>query len=285
MNNSPSAPLHAVQSARSIGALVRQLRKDRHLTGTSLAQQAGLSQSRVSRIEGGHVFNRPDEIRSILNILDAPRTIRQQVDILFARIGEVAEKNYIAKYTFSSVERISQRESNAQSIRTFVFSGIPVLLQTMQYRRELLINLGADLKDLPHWLRALDERQAMMWQGEKAYDFLIHEAAMYCRVSNLGTLIAQLERLEHYLDLNRVSIGIIPMEAGLVDGCDCTLVLYDEAEIVREIGNETISSTDSPTVMQFLSLYTTLGSRAMYGTEAIKLIRKAEKYLSGSGAG
>ncbi|MEK7152781.1 MAG: helix-turn-helix transcriptional regulator, partial [Patescibacteria group bacterium] len=93
--------------SKQIGETIRTLRRQRNLTGEELARKAGLSQSKISKIETGQYRNlQIKELEIVLNILDAPKTIRQQIQLAMDHLQPdmIVHKAYGIPYMSGYVE-------------------------------------------------------------------------------------------------------------------------------------------------------------------------------------
>jgi transcriptional regulator with XRE-family HTH domain len=61
------------------GEMVRTLRRDAGLTGVELARRVGISQSRISRIETGHLVPQTDEVVRLADALRVDANTREQL--------------------------------------------------------------------------------------------------------------------------------------------------------------------------------------------------------------
>src|ERR1700691_1655660 len=121
----------------NIGQLIRELRRQRNMTGGELAQRIGLSQSKISKIETGLDTNIPSSrIEKILNILEAPQTIRQQIQASLGN-SDIVQVRRLRTRPVSAHERALEELRVVNLLRTFSFNLCPALLQTVEYREAL----------------------------------------------------------------------------------------------------------------------------------------------------
>jgi len=261
-----------------IGELIRDLRHQRHITGGELGIKAGLSQSKISKIETGSDTNiRPETLEAILNILDAPQIIRQRVLTLFGQPETLRVRRYRNEQPYElSLEHVRQ----ATLTRVFTMNLIPALLQTIEYREALLKHFA--LTETTHQLamRSTIKRQDLLWDTNRHFHFILHESAFYSVPGSRAIQMGQLDRLDRFIGLPNVKLGIIALQTGL-EPVDCTtFALYDERQLALVMAYGDLLSNDTSDIAVYLKLFRGLDRRADYGDTARTLIGKAMSYFS-----
>ncbi|HUB93325.1 MAG TPA: Scr1 family TA system antitoxin-like transcriptional regulator [Verrucomicrobiae bacterium] len=260
-----------------VGLAIRTLRQEHQLTGEQLGRMVGMSQAKISRIETGAIgAARSTDIEAILNILNASQTIRQQFALISER-GDSVQIHRFATLQFR-FEQTYRREQESKSIRMYVVGGIPALLQTLAYRRELLQQLLA-AKDLARALKTITRRQDLLFEPSRRFHFIMPETVLYTRIAHKAVQYAQLDRIGRLLDLHTVAIGIVPMETGLSPLDNCTFGLYDDRFLMRAITDGEIYTEDPTIIAAHHRLFSELERKADYGHAAQTLIEKAQRYF------
>jgi transcriptional regulator with XRE-family HTH domain len=189
--------------------LAAELRHARALAGISgrvLARRAGISQSKVSRIESGLSLPSGPEVMSWAKAADAPEETAQRL----ARLTEAA----FMESRLQVQGEIADLESQASLIRTFQPALVPGLLQTAEYARRVLTLFDPPYAraDIPALVAARLDRQLSLYDEARGFEFLITEAALRWRPGPSAILRAQLDRIATLSTLGNVRIGIIPLE-------------------------------------------------------------------------
>src|ERR1700691_5335176 len=100
-----------MSSKLHVGQAIRNLRRTRNMTGEELGKRVGLSQPRISKIETGiDPSPKSADIVAILDILEAPQTIRQQIMSALGRSNRPMIHRHKARYVF---EKAFEQESKA----------------------------------------------------------------------------------------------------------------------------------------------------------------------------
>lgn len=264
-----------------IGELVRNLRKKRGITGLELGRRVGLSQSKISKIENGYYQNlEPKEIEKIMNILDAPKTIRQQVEhaLDLPRLMQGSRRQYDL-YSLSKAPLTYEQQ--ASLIRIFLFGSVPALLQTVEYRSAGLKHYGhIPDSEIGTHIEALLRRQDILWDGRHKMHLILHQSALYSVRTGQTAQIAQLDRIERTLGAPSVRIGIIPFEAGLPMAEHGPFCLYDNEHLFMATPYGDNRSDDQDIINLYLGIFSDLERLAHYEDDAKALIRKAVDYFS-----
>jgi Domain of unknown function (DUF5753) len=222
---------------------------------------------------------RPDDIEKILDILEAPQTIRQQV------LGDLGHALAIAQRRRLSADLQFnwplERERNADMVRIFSFHYVPALLQTLEFRQAMLKRLEMSDIELRLAMNITLKRQDRLWDKQRRFAFIMHEATLYTAPGDHALQVAQLDRIEQFIGVRNIKIGIIPLEAGLVPGAEYSpFIIYDNRCLNKVVSNFEIESDDPREIAEHLKIFAELERRADYGDSARALIRKAIDYFS-----
>jgi transcriptional regulator with XRE-family HTH domain len=145
-----------------VGRAIRTLRRQQNLTGEELARKAGLSQSKISRIETGASINlKTEEVKKILHILNAPQTILQRA--MTTMDGRrTTNQTRLVKWQYPVRESLDELRKTSQ-LRVFTINLIPALLQTIEYEEARFGHLDLAADDVRLAMRTTSMRQDMLW--------------------------------------------------------------------------------------------------------------------------
>ena len=270
-----------IRSIRQVGQTIRELRKKRGITGEEMGRRAGLSQSKISKIETGYYTRlQYGEIKKILNILGASHTITQQI----LRVVDDAAHNADSKvwfYEYNYSHASGELEQRANLIRIYTANGIPALLQTTAYRTASLQRKGILGDELNDYLKRTVERQDLLWNEKRVFHLILPQAALYTLEAPKRVHVAQLDRLERVISgMLSVKLGVIPVEAGTVLIEHSSFALYDEHTLIQALARYEITTQDQQEIECHSDVFTALERLAFYDDDAIALIRKAVDYFS-----
>jgi transcriptional regulator with XRE-family HTH domain len=177
-----------------------------------LADLAGLTQSKISRVERGLSLPSVDEVRAWATACDATT---DELGGLAAALEQVATSatSWRILHRLGVAQKqteIAELERQASHIQTFQPAMIPGLLQTADYARRLLVDAFPD--STPHDIQARLERQSILYDEGKRFEFIITAAALQWRPENVN-LQAQLAYLDSTATLPNVNIRVLPVGA------------------------------------------------------------------------
>ncbi|MBW8087746.1 helix-turn-helix domain-containing protein [Streptomyces hygroscopicus subsp. hygroscopicus] len=206
--------------SRRLGSALKRYRLSAKLDQPQAAEVLGVHQTRVSRIESGHVTARIIEIRALLNAygVDDPK-VRIKLETLAKnanRRGWWLE--HAAHLRQDYLDHISL-EDDATHIREWQPALIPGLLQVPAYA-EAVITSAADFIDpnkVPKLVKVRGDRQARIEETEGAanYTAIIWEPVIVHPVVKVEIYQEQLAHIIEVSKRQNVTLQVLPISAGL----------------------------------------------------------------------
>lgn len=268
----------ASSAAQQIGLLIREARKRRKLKSVELGVMVGLSQSKISKLENGYSATLSTKvIEDILRVLRPSKAMTQRIYALL--LHNSTSSIVPLQYVFNDFRYISKAERQASVIRSYTINNIPAPLQNLEYREVVLRAAGIGPDRMPAAIKDSLTRQDLLWEGTRIYQYIITEAALYCLPAGINAQLAQLDRLEQLCALQNIHIGIVPTQIGLPLFEAGNFTLYDEQQLYRPLGEIELETKDKETILQYSRVFAELEKKAVFGTEALSLIRKAKAYF------
>jgi transcriptional regulator with XRE-family HTH domain len=228
----------------ALGAELRRLRKLAGLGGQTIGQAINTGQSTVSRIENGQVPISLPAVRAWAEAVQATPADLARLESLAgqATTEAITLRGWRATAGLEGMQReVSDLEHSARSIAGFQPCFIPGLLQTAEYARRVLLTLnpGNGLEDA---LARRLQRQAVLYEMGRHFEFILAEAALHWRSGDASMLSAQMDRLASLTTLPNITIRIIPLNADMHTPPVCAFWLYDE----REDGQPPMAAIETP---------------------------------------
>jgi transcriptional regulator with XRE-family HTH domain len=201
----------------ALGARLRALRLGANRDQGQLAQELGWSQSKVSRIETGAATPSEADVRAWGRTVEASE---ETIAELLARLGAVKSEYGAWRRQFREGTRSKQLdyiELEATTARLRVFEPIlvPGLLQTAEYARYRLADVHAlygTPDDIGEGVRTRMQRQQVLYDQDKQFEFLLLENALRLRVCPVDVQRGQLGHLLALSTLNNLRLGVIPTD-------------------------------------------------------------------------
>ncbi|MGV9662908.1 helix-turn-helix domain-containing protein [Nocardia niigatensis] len=219
---------------QQLGAELRRLRDMAGISGRELAKRVGISQSTLSRIEAGQV------VPPLPQVLDWAKEVGAEPDSQHSlrALTEAAHSPEVRDWAASLADRahlqddVRAFEEDAQVVRNFQPALVPGLLQTADYARRVFATFDPPYAPdaLAAALAARLERQRVLYDPAKRFEFLITEAALRFRPGPHRMLLAQLDRIISIETLDTVVIGVIPQDIEASTTIPHGFVIYESED-------------------------------------------------------
>lgn len=234
---------------RRLSAELKRLRQTAGIEVETAAEALGCSTDKIHWIErAGWTKPRWRDVRDLLDAYGVTdEAIRHEL-ITIAKEG--GQKDWWTPYSRMLSKKYTAYiglEAEATEVLTFQPLVIPGLLQTDDYARELIRTGAADLSadEIDKRVTVRAERRKIL-EGEDSTQLwaIIYEAALRCPVGGPKVVRSQLERVIELAKTPRVTVQILPFEAGAHPGLTgpFTLLSFPEgdpdAAYVETIGGE-----------------------------------------------
>jgi len=273
---------------RRLGAELRRLRDTRTLE--QVADDTLISTSKLSRLENGQGVPQPRDIRDLISYyeVDAPTADRLRKWMSTGRrqawwkeYSEVISQPFDAYLDF---------ESGASVIRAYAQSVIPGLLQTPEYAAHILRAIPPK-KASGHIAQLVEirtRRQEILLASDSPTRLItvIDEAALRRIIGSEEETWRQLDRLKQLADTRRVTIQVLPFEAGAHAGLMGMFTIFQFAdEIDRDIVSVETHSGDryleeESSVLEYLRLFDSVSHTAMDPSDSQAFLTKIMSNLA-----
>lgn len=198
---------------RQLGNRLRLLRVRAGLTGDKMP---GFTQSKVSRLETGRTTPSLADIEAWARTTNASREEVTELAGLVEQLA-VATTSWRILHHLGRTEKqqdIAELERESRAIRIFQPVMVPGLLQIAEYaRRVISMSLAAPLTDVAHAVAARMERQAILYDSTRQFEFVLTETAVRWCPGPTEMMRAQLDRLASVASLPNVKLGFIRFDA------------------------------------------------------------------------
>jgi transcriptional regulator with XRE-family HTH domain len=199
---------------RRLGIELRRLRAASGLTIDKVAEALECSESKVSRIETGHVRASPRDVRDMLELYGVDEEQRNK---LMDAARQAREKGWWDAYSDVQSSEYLGLEGAADQIRIYEALLVPGLLQTPDYARAVIRALHPNLRDheVDRWIELREVRQALLKQDNPPSMWaILDETVLRRSVGGRKVMREQLERLLADSELDNVAVQLLPLQAG-----------------------------------------------------------------------
>jgi transcriptional regulator with XRE-family HTH domain len=279
-------PQHAQQDRQTLAGALRDLRQAAGLSGERVARRCHMSQSKVSRIETGRLLPTMVDVDRILTALGADEATRTDLMAL-ARLANTEYNDIRASVRRGLHHRqreLAALEADAKEIRHFLPALITGLLQTPEYMRAAMDTpIDPTAGDTTAALALKLERQAVLHDKTKRFEFLLTESAVRWQLCEPALMALQLDRLVSLSWLPNLQLGVLPLSAQAGNGPYHTFVAYDEHLVTIELFTGQLVLRDPKDIDHYRSLFTFFAGHAVWGDRARSFLAQiADSYRQAS---
>lgn len=194
--------------------MLRSLRAAAGLTEEQVAEQLGVSRSKVSRLETGKRGASTGDIAQLCELYQVDEEHR-------TRLTELAVEGKERTWWSRSLPYADYvgLEAEAESISDYGLAVVPGLLQVSDYARALVQAGGPTLtpKIVEERIQTRIARQDRLLSGAiPSFTAILDESVLHRVVGSPAVMVAQLRQLLEMAQLPNVTIRIVPYDAGVV---------------------------------------------------------------------
>ncbi|MEE1762948.1 MULTISPECIES: helix-turn-helix domain-containing protein [unclassified Streptomyces] len=268
------------EALQALGARLRGFRKDAGFaSGRAFARATSWQESKVSRIENGKQRPSEDDIRVWCETTGQG----DQLGDLVAIVRHVDELWLEWRRQLQTGVEKRQRQAIPVYAKTKVFRiWHPTLiwgtLQTADYAAEVF-QQGVSYYEIPNDTEAAVakrlERQQYLYQGERIFNVLLGEQALYTNFGGPEVMKGQLDRLLAVMRLPRLSLGIVPKSAPTLIWPGNAFSMFDARLVLVETYSAEFSVSQPREIELYTKAFALLKQSAVYGTAVRDLISTA----------
>lgn len=218
---------------REFGVRVRALRKGRGWTVEYVANRLLCSASKVSRLETGH---RGASARDVRDLCDLYQVDEEQRELLTGLAEQGKEKAWWLPLNLPYSAYVGL-EAEAALIRDYGVGVVPGLLQTADYARAVVqAATGYAPSRVDQWVNGRIARQRILTEpGGPRFEAMIEESVLHRVVGSPAVMVGQLTQLLDASEQDRISVRVIPYEAGALPALNKFIILSFAAETVPDV--------------------------------------------------
>lgn len=202
---------------RRLGSELRRLREVANFKLEDVADQLGLTTTKLSRIETARINVKIADLDSLLDLYGVGDETQRRALHNLARDGRRRGWWQTYRHAISpEYADLISLEADAKSMRSYETLLIPGLLQTSAYARATInaINMTSTTEQVNALVEVRVARQAVLTRpGPMQLWAVIHEAALRPSITSSPVMRDQLQRLLDLSELPHVSIQVLPSDA------------------------------------------------------------------------
>jgi transcriptional regulator with XRE-family HTH domain len=189
------------------------LREAAGLTTRQLADRLEVSQSKVTKLENARTVPSAEDVRAWAAATSAPpERAAQLVNLAERAHAEAVMLRAARRAGLPELQRqVAESKRTARTVRIYHPTIIPGLLQTPGYARLVVTAIHQDRPDISDAIAQRMQRQAVLYDEARRFEFVIGEAALRWRYGSAAVQLGQLDRIRSIATLPTVLIGIVPL--------------------------------------------------------------------------
>ncbi|GGZ25872.1 transcriptional regulator [Streptomyces inusitatus] len=276
----------AQEVREALGARLRAFRKDSGFaSGRALANALGWPESKISRLEHGKQNASEQDIKDWCEKTGQ----EEQIPDLIATVRHIDELWVDWRRQLKTGAEARQKKALPLYGRTRVFriwqpSMIWGTFQTADYAAAVF-EQAVSFYEIPNDTEAAVakrmERQRYLYEGNRVYNVLLGEQALYSNVGGAEVMRSQLDRLMVLMGMARVSLGIVPKAASTSVWLGHSFSMFDDRIVLVETFSAEMSVAQPREIDLYAKAFALLKQSAVYGLTARALIRSARKFFEG----
>ncbi|MEE2039071.1 helix-turn-helix transcriptional regulator [Nocardiopsis sp. CT-R113] len=267
---------------------LRDARADAAVSGVRAGQDAGMSQSKISKIERGLLLPSVDDVAALCRVYGIAGGRRTELVSLAEGLRQEASSRVIMARGVSEFQRrVTRIEADASLVRSFEPALVLGALQTREYTRRIFDDPRdkVSTEEAEASVEARQERHRALRDGTTGYRLIMHEGALRWHVGSPSTMVDQIEQIAAIATrVGSTTVGIIPWTTPVHVFPGHAFDIYDEDAVVVATETATATLTGAADIATYTELFTELEKLACFGAEAVvHLERIAGEYRALSG--
>lgn len=201
--------------SRELGEELRRVRKHLRLKGTTICNELGWSQAKLSKLEGGKRGTTKADVATLLGFYRADKTTRTRI------LGLVNKPDYgsfVRAHGGGSPDELvclRMHEAQAKTLTCYEPLVVPTLLHTELYAEALLTPILDRQEQRDAWIRSRTDRQAVLRRESAPKSvFFIHEVALHLVVDDATVMHDQCMQLSFMATWAELSLRVVPLSTG-----------------------------------------------------------------------
>jgi transcriptional regulator with XRE-family HTH domain len=273
----------------ALGAQLRRLREDSHVTVVDAAEAIRATHSKISRLERGRSGAKQRDVADLLTLYGV--TDDAQREDLLALARQANTPGWWQPYNDvlpSWFELYLGLEKAASIIRLYEVQFVHGLLQTEDYARAVILiaNAHAPAEEIDRRVSVRMKRQQLLTQPDAPQVWaVLDEAALRRWPAGPEVMRAQLEHLLQVTELPNVTLQIVPFDVGphAAAGGPFTILRFPEPDLPDMVYLEQLNSAvylDHPDdVIDYVTVMDQLAVRARTGPDSKDMISALLKQI------
>ncbi|MFI5735546.1 helix-turn-helix domain-containing protein [Kribbella sp. NPDC051587] len=237
--------------ALDLATVLREFRRRAGLGGLEAARRAGVSQSKISKLENGLLRASPEDVRSLCDVYGVSADERENLVGLASDLKSSSRLSRVVMTRGAArlQHHIGQLESKATLLRSYQPAMVPGLLQTRAYA-SLVFGAGLADEERDAAVDARSSRSSALDDETKEFRLVLTEGALRWQAGNPQVMVDQLDAIITASRRPNLRLGVIPWTTPVEVFCTHAFHIYDSAAVLigTEIASAILDSSGDVTV-------------------------------------
>lgn len=269
-----------------LGLMLKNLRRQKDLSITTVARETGFTRVRVSDLEAG-LWRRSlteEEFGRLVRQLRPSDQERHQLLVQYTMTG-VPEDSY-ASIVHHGVDlkqmEILERERLARHIRVFEPFIVPGPLQTDEYASAVFLGLRIPEPQASAAKSVRAVRREVLNDRSIHFDFIVGEAGLYTQPSSREVARNQLRHLLGIQHAPNLRLAVIPTTAGIPLSATNAFTVIDESYVTAETTLSEQRTEDPESIDSYLEVFRELELQAVHFPALATVLTRAVAHFTGA---
>lgn len=270
----------------SLARVLREARRRQGLAGAEAGRRAGMSQSKVSKIERGFLLPSIEDVKALCEVYDLQANQRHELTTLVTELRKEARYRVILARGMAEMQRrIAQLEASAVLVRSFQPAMVIGLLQTSAYMRcvfgSQVPGPEVSAEDVDAAVTAREARTRLLDNQSKSFVLIMTEGALRWHADSPAVMTEQIEAIADAATRPNVRVGIIPWTTPVRLFPRHGFHLYDTDAVIVGTETATATMTGATDIEAYIDLFDALAELAAFDDAAQEhLTRISDDYGS-----
>ena len=216
---------------RELGKRLRELRTQHELTVEDVAEKLLCSATKISRLETGARRPNPRDVRDLCTLYGVDELTSAE---LMNLAREARKQEWWTQFSDLNLDTYLGLEQDATAITNYTMYYIPALLQTEEYTRTIIRAIAPKMNpEIYHErvkVRMRRQKRVLEKENRPRYRVLVDEGVLHRRVGGSLVMAAQLANVLPAQPAGRVTVQIVPFDAGAHAAQDSNFIYFEFEE-------------------------------------------------------
>ncbi|WP_051467994.1 helix-turn-helix domain-containing protein [Actinomadura oligospora] len=272
----------AKNTRKAFGIRLRGFRLDAGFSGRGLSEVTGIHNTKISRIEHGHLDPNEAEIRSWMTACGVARHIPEMIAIRREVLQMWQEHREALKAGLKHVQGEGDLYERTRLVRIYEASRLPGILQCSGYVHALM-DLVSEVHDLSGGEDAEEaaetrlRRQGLLTRpnGKNTFSIVLEGSALQLAIADETVMTRQFDFLAEVTRLPHVSFGVIPAGAPRRIWAGEGFYIFDDRLVRSEMWTVEYRTDRPHEIAEYVRIFELLRASAVYGAAVRRQIELA----------